>query len=875
MGGRTHDELTTGHAAGADPGVNRVFYAPILGLFLLSGGCGLVYQIVWVREFGNLFGNNVHSASLVTAVFMLGLGVGSYLFGRYADGPAGKSPAALLRTYGYLEIGIGVLAMLLAWLLPQLESLSPHVASYVKGNHGWHYLSWTSEVVRYGAAVALMLPITLLMGGTLTLLIRHRVRADLHAVGWRIGLLYGINTLGAALGAFLVDAALIPAAGLLATQAVCVVTNLAIGLVALRLAAAEEASPSADVADRGAPDDSGHTADPALPADRSAGWLMAATGLALGLSGFAGMGFEIAWYRILAAVLGGHRATFSILLAVILTGIGLGALCGPAIEKRLGRPTLLFAASQVAFVVVTLGILATFRPSWLPVSALWPEWVSAGPAGRWVVQSWSQLRVIGLVVGVPAFLMGFTFPLANAHVQRTVARVGGRAGALYLLNTVGAVTGSLVVGFLLLPTWGVQTTVLAMAIAALLAPVPLLWIGVVTPAERRQRILAVAILAVGGLAAAAWANQPGHAMAQRLFTPITPTEQLLSFREGINETVVVTQEPTTGARRLYTNNYSMSTTRAQAQRYMRAFSHVPLLMSESPKSVAVICFGVGNTSHSASLHPTVQRLDVIDLSENVLEHAQWFQTWNRNVLLDPRVSVFVNDGRQHLRMQAPETYDLVTLEPPPIAFAGVAALYSKEFYQLASDRVKTGGFVTQWLPAYQLPGALDLALVRAFVEVFPDAILLSGNESELILLGKKGGAPLLDPVAVDRRIAATPAVQADLRRIGLHHAVDIAAMFVGSAATLARATEGVLPVTDDLPLMEYGPVGFRDNVIPASLFAVSGLPTWCPACVAPDFQGREALQAQMATLQEKYDGLAFRNSTSGMVTVAPIQVRAR
>jgi hypothetical protein len=152
----------------------------------------------------------------------------------------------------------------------------------------------------------------------------------------------------------------------------------------------------------------------------------------------------------------------------------------------------------------------------------------------------------------------------------------------------------------------------------------------------------------------------------------------------------------------------------------------------------VIGFGVGETLHAVTLHPSVKRVDLADLSTGVLDHAVYFRDTNKDAIKNPRVTVYVNDGRQHLRMQPEATYDVIALEPPPITHAGVGALYSTEFYQLARTRLKPGGYISQWLPAYQTPPDITLAMVRAFLDAFPQAVLLSGADAELLLIGVNG-----------------------------------------------------------------------------------------------------------------------------------------
>ena len=304
-------------------------------LFFLSGICGLIYQVVWVRQFSNVFGSTVYSAALVTAVFMGGLGVGGFVAGRWGDRLYTRARGALLRAYGYLEVAIGLLGLVAAVGLPLLEPLSGYFSSYVVDEQGWYALSLGSRLARYGVAIAVLLPATTLMGGTLTLLIRHLVRHDTTVAGLRVGALYGINTAGAALGAFLVDFLFVPGVGLLATQSIAVVLNLAVGLVAIRWATQADAADRAarGSAQRGPAGVDGVPAGRA-PFGRRPAWMLALTGLAILLSGFAAMGLEMLWFRYLSTVLGTRRATFSLLLTVILVGIWLGSVAGGAAQRK-------------------------------------------------------------------------------------------------------------------------------------------------------------------------------------------------------------------------------------------------------------------------------------------------------------------------------------------------------------------------------------------------------------------------------------------------------------------------------------------------------------------------------------------------------------
>ena len=301
----------------------------------------------------------------------------------------------------------------------------------------------------------------------------------------------------------------------------------------------------------------------------------------------------------------------------------------------------------------------------------------------------------------------------------------------------------------------------------------------------------------------------------------------------MTELVAVTDGPD-GGRVLVTNGHPMSSTELASQRYMRAMAHLPLLLADEPTRVLVMCFGVGNTVHAATLHPSVRRVEVVDLSRHILEHASYFREVNRDVLQDPRVEVYVNDGRQHLQMEPAGSYDLITLEPPPIMHAGVAALYSTEFYERARARLSPRGYVSQWLPAFGVPQATILSMARAFLDVFPNAVLLSGASSNFILLGSAGADVRVDPVRLAAALAHAPAVQDDLARLDLKSPREIVGMFTGSTQTLADATRDVVPVSDDRPIQEYAMRSLIDNDegVPPSIVDVGAVGSWCPACFA-------------------------------------------
>ncbi len=809
-------------------------FSVVLLIFFLSGMAGLLFEVVWVREFGLIFGNTIHSATLVTGVFLGGLGLGGYLAGIVADRAYRRDRLAALRLYALSEAAIGALGLGVAWALPRLEVLSAAVSSYRTGHDGRFELTAASYLFRYAVAVGLLAPVTLLMGGTLTMLIRFLVGGEITRAGWRVGLLYGLNTAGAACGCLLVDFLWIPHLGIWSTQL------LAAGLNLTAAAGAFAVLSRARRSTRGGPEPGRQVRRPA-PGPGSPLWAVAS---AVVLTGFAAMGTEILWFRFLTSALGQYRLVFSLLLAQILLGIWLGSMAGGYLSKRFGGAPLWFMGAQIAVALSTLGSLWLFDLG--AVQQAIHEGLGQSPDGIGLL---AELRIhlgaIFQVVGLPAFFMGFSYPLANAIVQDREGDVGRRAGMLYLANSFGSVTGSAVTGFVLLPTLGMKWSLLGLLACGLGSLIPLVFTwrkGQPSLKSRRGPAWALtAALATALIMMIDWSRTPADELILKSFRSITRAKvhdalrppYLVIASEGPLESIVVLDVPGQG-RALYTNGHPMSSTASDAQRYMRAFVHLPLLHLEAPENVLVICFGVGNTVHAASLHRSLRRIEVVDISRNVLDHAKYFADTNGRVLLDPRVAVFVNDGRQHLRMQAQARYDLITLEPPPINFSGVASLYSREFYALARSRLRSGGFVSQWLPAPLVPAAAVRSMIRAFTDVFPGSLLLHGGSGNFILIGRRERAIELDPATLERRLAANPQVRADLERIQMGAPTDIFGAFAADARRLESAVAHSSPLTDDLPVIEYDRIYRPLTGIPHDLFDVGGVATWCPGCFTVD-----------------------------------------
>jgi predicted membrane-bound spermidine synthase len=810
-------------------------------LFFASGAAGLVYEIVWVRQFGLLFGSTVYSAALVAGIFMCGLGVGSFLAGRWADARFARGPALPLRAYGACELAIAAWALALVPAIPGLATLAAGASTYAADERGWLSLGAAGSLVRYGCAALALLPVTLAMGATLTLLIRHRIRDDVASAGWQVAALYAVNTAGAALGCLLTDTLLVPALGLFATQLVAVGLNVCAGAGAFLLARRSAPVPFPAPA-------------PHPVASRSDG-VVAWAGATLALGGFAAMALQIVWFRFLISLYGPYRPVFSLLLTIILFGIWLGSLLAGLLVR--GGVNV---ARSYALALAGLGLYAAAALVFAPAdSAARYDALLEATGGAWPLYRAVLGGALG-IVGIPALLSGAAYPFANALVQKRADAVGERAGALYLSNTLGSVLGSLVGGLVLLPRLGMQGSTSVVLVALALAVFTL---ARASAPARGERLWLGASAAALLAALLAWQRLPPSLLVERTLAALAAGGgKLVAVREGVNETIAVVEQPF--GSRLVTNGFGMSGTAFLGQRYMRAFVHVPLLIADRVERVMVMCFGVGNTVSAALAHPGVERVDVVDLSRDILDHAGHFAAANGDVLSDPRVRVHVNDARHHLRMLPGPTYDLITGEPPPLPHAGVVNLYTREFFERVRSQLRPGGLVSYWLPAIQIGEAATRSVVRAFLQVFPGAFLLDGHTQQLILLGRKDGPLALDPALVRSRIHASPALARDLRLTALDRVVELVGTLAATPATLERGTQGVAPLSDDHPALEYeGREFVRDRRLPADLFSVADYAVWCPRCVELPEDEREEIAGYLEVTGAWYRSRAFLNAQPG------------
>jgi len=743
-------------------------------LFFASGFSALLYEVVWVRQLASVFGVSAFALSAVLSAYFLGMALGAWWIGRRADRV--ERP---LTAYGVLEGGAALLAMAITLGIPHLDRVLLPLLDLFEGRF------FAQSVVRFGAALAVLIGPTALLGATLPVLARGLVGSkDELAAG--VAQLYAVNTAGAVFGVLGAGFVLIPWVGLQTTAAIGAGVGLAVAAIAFAMSRRfAPASRPAERAVEGAP------GDPAVL-------------VAFAVSGFGALALEVIVMRMLNLLQSPSTLGIASMLAVFLAGIAIGSAWIARSIERVGVGAAIRLARVEAAIgaaaLLSLWLFAGVRPLIAGLAHAFGEAPDA------LVQPRFALLAAAVVFLPPTLLLGATLPLAARAYVGGVATLGTQLGRLYGANTIGGVAGSFAAGFLLIPALGAERSLQAIALlfCANGAALALFARSVERPARTRAALAAAAIAVVVLLL------RPNFLEAWMLAR--SGSQRVIEAREDYYGTVAVVErdEASESVRQLMVNGDFMSNTSLYARRYMRLASHLPALRAgEPPRRGLVICFGAGITVDALARHPGMEQVTVVELSRAVLESAPHFAHVNDDVLANPRVRAVVEDGRHYLLRHPGERYDVITLEPPPPAGAGVSNLYSRDFYELARSRLAPGGVMAQWVPiATQSPEATR-AVLRAFLDVFPHAELWWTESLETLVLGSDRPFELGLPRA--RALLADPLVGPNLREIGIGDPYDLISYYLLGEAELAAWLADAEVVTDDHPVIEYKGAGSHDQ----------------------------------------------------------------
>jgi len=764
----------------------------LYGLFFLSGGSALVYELVWQRLLNLVFGVSTLSVSTVLAAFMGGLALGGLAFGRWADRT--RNP---LRLYAGVEAAIGLTALLVPPGFALLTAFYTFLYARLQPGPGLEAL------IRFALSMIVLTGPAALIGGTLPIMGRLVARrAD--GLPGAFSLLYAVNTLGAVLGAALTGFLFLHYIGMQATLFIAVAVNGVVALGALLLGRKPTASRRAGGVSPLIPHPFGdgtknQGADaprsPAAPAARrSAEWLALACAA---LTGAASMGFEVAWTRILGILTSNSAYGFALILTVLLLGLGLGGFLQACWMRRAGDPWRRLALCQGLLAGLTLAGLSFFKTT--------PQWLEHCYDGSSVASVFlGEATLTAAAVFLPAVCMGLSLPLLVAAAASEREWFGAAVGRLYAVNTLGCVVGPFLAGFVLIPRLGIQATMgLVVAASALVGLVA--WLR----ARRPGLVWRAGIgAAAGATALIAWMVLPAGGFTK---SAVIAPEKLLYYAEGDNGTVTVVEEPNR-TRRIMVDGQPVAGTSPTSVIDQKMLAHLPLLLHPAPRRALTVGFGSGGTSYSMGLHGV--DVDCVEIEAKVPAAAASFESENHGVLRRPRYRLVLDDARGWLRV-APARYDAVVTDCTNLQYRSNGDLYTVEYFRLMKDRLSPDGVAAAWVPADGIRDADLKTLIRSFHEVFPHTSVWYMNSlaTDFLIVVGTPAAPAIDMDAWARRMRR-PGVAADLAEAGLDDPCRLAYTLLTAEEQLDKYL-GAGPLnTDDRPVLSYSTygAGFQNTI---------------------------------------------------------------
>ena len=733
----------------------------IFFIFFLSGMSALIYEVVWLRILIRVLGCTVYATSTILGAFMAGLALGSYTLGKYVD----RSPR-LLRLYAILELGIALSALAMPFVFELLVPVYRWVYDFTNGS--------TFSIVRACLIFLCLIIPTTLMGGTLPVLSSFLAR-EKSKFGNRMGTLYGINTLGAIVGVIGSGFFSIGHLGEFNTILLGIGGNLCAASVAFYLNRKQVSvrSPSEEVRQTVPQKIAGESA-----ISQYSSRVRMIVMIAFAVSGFAALGYEVVWTRILPLFLETSIYAFCGMLSIYLIGIALGSLWGKRFVDRLEDPVYLFAVLEIViafFAIIGLLLL-------VPIDK----------------QNFSGVLAAGVLIFPVTICLGILFPTVARCFTKSDECIGKSIGQIYSANTVGCILGSLMCGFIFIPALGSTGTILVLSGINLLVGITLLLSCARTYRHGRRFSIAVAGI-ICTLLAAQIVHDPFYQITQQRIRKMFGDDGIIYLhRESVAATTTAfgsSQNPFW--RQLWINGFGMTALVTDT----KLMAHLPILLTENPKDILIVCFGMGTTLRSAIVHANLA-IDVVELVPDTYDAYGFFHRDGPEILKNHRVNHFVDDGRNYLLMHD-KSYSVITIDPaPPIYSAGMVNLYSREFIALCKDHLDPDGTLCLWVPEAHYTEAR--MIMKTFQSVFPHTSVWNGPVCNgLYLIGTQ--KPIQVPLDRFHKAFENKKFLEDINEFdkSVYSGDVLADLLILNETELAEYLQGVPIVTDNYPYTEF------------------------------------------------------------------------
>lgn len=724
----------------------------ILICFFLSGFTGLIYEILWIRMIVKLIGGAPFAVSIVLTIFMAGLGLGSYIASRTIDRI--KNPANLVGLYGLLQIIIGIYGLLiplfLTWCKPLFSILY---------NQFFEHFMLYNFLTFIECSVLLCIPV-ICMGATLPILCKFYVNT-MDRLGTNAGRLYGLNTIGAALGSLACGFWFLSIWGMRGTLYFAVAMNLVIGFLCLLNSVILRSSCKKYIAEETLI----QQAEP-QPAekDQKKGLLYGAL-IIFAVSGFCSMAYEVTWTKLLGLLVGPTTYSFTIVLVTFILGLALGSMFFGYLADKFSKPMTLLICTQIIAGLLALGVSQILGNSQLFFAKLLFTFQE-----DFALQNALKGVVLFCFMILPTLCLGATFPLVSKIYTQRMANIGRSIGFAYTINTIGAVLGSFCAGFVLIPLFGKEMSIRLLVSLQLICALLIALVVMVKSAKLKLIPLAVPVLA--GVVLCFYFPQWNREQltlgkyhrfdeyekviknvgwleslkSGRNLLEYSQQGEIVYFSDGIGGFITVMRyvNPLGGYYyKLIISGKTDATSHGDMPTQTLS-AHFPLVFHPNPKKVMVLGLASGVTAGEVLDYP-IDQLDVLEISKQVVTASDFFRPWNSDVLSDPRTNLIVQDGRAHLQL-TDQMYDVIISEPSNPWMSGLATLFTKDFFELCKDRMTENGILVQWVHTYQMDWQTVELIGRTFTDIFPNNIMIAtepaGFGADYLMVGFKNGANL-------------------------------------------------------------------------------------------------------------------------------------
>ncbi len=729
---------------------NRLLFAAIF----ISGTSALIYQLIWVRLLGLVFGVSSFAVATVVAVFLLGLGLGSYLFGRWSE--RARDP---LRIYMYVELGIAATS-LIAYVVIEALPVYRYLYEYAYNNLGFYGLS----IARLLLSMIVLLPPVLLIGGTMPLLAKYFLR-DSANLGSSFSKIYYLNTLGACAGALLTGFVLVRYLGVIGTFMLAVGGNLLVALIIALSKRGEGVARS--------------TAGEQRPYSYMLVFLF--------LTGFISLGYEMLWVRILSTYGLSTSQAFALILAGFLLGFSVGAwLVARTVDRRRDLEGW-FSAVSIVTAASGAVVLLLFRQ----FEALTILLADATPMSQLTL----GMALAFTVSFIPAVFMGILFPLGVRIYAHDIDRIGAKAGNTFFSNTLGCVLGSLLTGFVLIPFVGMWNTTLLLINLSLLIALAFLLRGRRPAGAQWVSLLVVAV--VGNLLVFTDSKTFHAELKGRDLRTAAEGFDVIYYSEGLSGTVTAVERG--NYRGLFVDGQNVSGTDPVLLADSKMLAHVPLLLAEQPESALTVGYGTGTTSGSMLLYDVA--VHAVEIEEKIIEAAPLFSEVNYASYDNPDLNIVMDDARNYIAT-TDEKFSVIVTDVTNLKYKRNPYLYTREYFEIMRGALTADGVAAAWLPVGGLSFEDLRTLIATFDSIFPNttAWYFTQFPTHFIILV---GTP--EPTRVDLAELGPKMVpvENDLRSLGVDNIYELASMLLLGESDIDSMVAGSPIHTDNRPILEY------------------------------------------------------------------------